>query len=557
MEPINLLTHTEQEALASYLTRYAGVTVTEEDVPNILREWNKQKRKLVKALGGKLRAEVDIKIPEEEKRRALSAKIHLVTGYHSIPFYKYREALTREDPIGYININYSSVCKDSFFFDVVRFILSQRYFEENPIEFTSFTRLFDNNNLAYNALPYKVEFTMRGKTFKFGVGAKPVKAVRSILKHIQYPRMDQFEEWRNKISDAHTKASAKGKLVLSVNPLDYFTASDNSYNWSTCISWTGKGCHSHNILEFLNSNNVVIAYLEGNKPYQVNGFDFSNKRWRVFLTVTKPLLCIGKSYPYESEELADLTLKFAANLVEKNFNWTYKYKDQLYLDCCNGLFVSNDDIKRTWYFGENKHKILLYTHKMYNDIVEDKSSNYPCYRNYTDKTKKISISGKQTCLMCGDYVFEEGEVVCENCIEEHGCHYCESVDRDVEKYNLDGIQVCENCIDNYVYSIHEQVFIPKNDLRLKKIYVYPELSDSQMKILYDALYKEKNRTAILEILNQSKIPYKSIPCILYSGTKGMLGTGFYMPSSKEEWYELDSVIKTVPARHMFNQRGDR
>ena len=189
---------------------------------------------------------------------------------------------------------------------------------------------------------------------------------------------------------------------------------------------------------------------------------------------------------------------------------------------------------------------------MYNDIVEDKSSDYLCYRNYTDKTKKISISGKQTCLMCGDYVFEEGETVCENCIEEHSCDCCGSVDRDIEKYDLDGMQVCENCIDNYVYSIHKQLFISKNYLRIKKIYVYPELSDSQMKILYDALFEEKNRTAILEILDQNKIPYKNIPCVLYDDTKGVLGSGFYMPSSKEEWRELDIITKTVLARHMFN-----
>ncbi len=76
-------------------------------------------------------------------------------------------------------------------------------------------------------------------------------------------------------SDITTKYSmvvqefkAKGKVVLSIDPMDYFTMSENDSNWTSCHSLTG--CYQTGTVAYLQDSTTVIAYAKPIRNTTVN-----------------------------------------------------------------------------------------------------------------------------------------------------------------------------------------------------------------------------------------------------------------------------------------------
>jgi hypothetical protein len=76
--------------------------------------------------------------------------------------------------------------------------------------------------------------------------------------------MEDFKKWQTWLSTICTVKEYKTNLVLSIHPIDFMTSSDNASGWTSCMNWRDDGGYSSGTIEMMNSNMVIIAYLENN-----------------------------------------------------------------------------------------------------------------------------------------------------------------------------------------------------------------------------------------------------------------------------------------------------
>lgn len=443
MQPFDKLTNENIDFIKAYINSYANAKV--DDLRPVLRVWNKNKRTLFKALGGELQVKIPIEIP----RNTLIYHNQLNKIYYSYPI------TTIWDMADFMENDYiRRTIRNEFVSSAIEHFIRET---DNLDTVRSFTRLLSHTNVEEGKTVKDYEFPYYNLTIR--KGTKIAKAVQRVLKTACYPHMHLFEEWRNAISNLNANRSVKANLVLSINPIDYMTMSDNNCDWSSCMSWTREGMYSVGTIEMMNSNVAVVAYLESDTPYEVCGMIAPNKSWRALLFVHKDIMVVGKNYPYSHEGLCEAVLKHMGDLVKKNLNWDYSFKNQPYRDMWyfqNNEFVRNNlsrfAMRRKSRYYNNKwhytdrHKILCYTRMMYNDMIADHESTYLCYRNKVDKTLFLSLSGRATCMCCGNYIFDEWEnprdedgsvKVCYNCREHARCCYCDIVYQYPEKHMVE------------------------------------------------------------------------------------------------------------------------
>lgn len=289
------------------------------------------------------------------------------------------------------------------------------------------------------------------KTFQAQKGAKPLRVLGRFLTYCKNvdganELLKTFEQLRIQHSIILNDKTINANLVLSIDPIDYMTMSDNASNWQSCMSWTDNGCYHIGTVEMMNSNNVLCCYLEAAEPYHFNKenqsdeYSCPNKRWRQLVYITKDIIVGGKSYPYTNEDLSKKLIEVVRELADKNLHWHYSFGPELYQDMkwINGSYSINRARGYIRFNNTKKYNILFDSKGMYNDMINDSSFPYWCVRNKVKHTKIISYSGKAPCLCCGKQVIYEtcddkyynerygncGEVVCEDCLNEIKCDIC-------------------------------------------------------------------------------------------------------------------------------------
>ena len=249
---------------------------------------------------------------------------------------------------------------------------------------------------------------------------------------------DNVEKARLIQSQVLNKGKMKGNLCLSIHPMDYMTMSDNDYNWSSCMSWREHGCYHAGTVEMMNSPYVVVAYLDGEEEwYPISGqMKWSNKKWRELFIVSRDFISGIKAYPYHHTELENIILDKLSEIASQYYNIAYE-KD-------NTLIHEND----VQYDGISFH---FSTSLMYNDFdgndavirfADDFDSQYAehpvSYFNY---------SGTGYCMVCGDPLDFEEDVVCEDCADVCRCSHCGNR-IDVEcAFFANGEAFCEDCYE--------------------------------------------------------------------------------------------------------------
>lgn len=393
----------DKQLIKDYICKYSRI----DNIPNLentLQEWSKNKKTLYRALGNQFRVTIPIQATADKQKlfRRLQDK-------YQIPafFYDYFHAKT---PMQKKNQH------------IFIFQLMEHFHElgkQNPNFSDSLYDLSRNlqhilswpnilaGHIAY--FPYS-SITYNHKTLKFNEGVKPLRILRKVLNFIEFPHMESFEKFCNDISyELTNKNNTITNLVFSIHPIDFMTMSHNTCNWSSCMNWNG-GCYSNGVLEMMNSNVAVVAYIESSEQdFEVNGHEIPNKSWRCLYYVHKDIICSGKAYPFGNEVLVRKGLDALAKLVKKNLHWTYQYKNQQYFDMCN--FGRNEDARNCMRGHGNTHNIVLYNYAaMYNDFVHDHEESYFCYRNWVPKTLKLCVSGPATCVICGKPITPTSEI---------------------------------------------------------------------------------------------------------------------------------------------------
>lgn len=427
----------DKQLIKDYICKYSRI----DNIPNLentLQEWSKNKKTLYHALGNQFRVTIPIQATADKQKlfRRLQDKYEIPQSFYSyfhdlVPLRRKNQHIFIFQLMKY----FQELGKQNTDFSTVFYDLSR-----NLEYILSWNNIFAGH-IAY--FPYS-SITYNHKTLKFNEGVKPLRILRKVLNFIEFPHMESFEKFCNDISyELTNKNNTVTNLVFSIHPIDFMTMSHNTCNWSSCMNWDG-GCYSNGVLEMMNSNVAVVAYVESSEQdFEVNEHEIPNKSWRCLYYVHKDIICSGKAYPFGNETLVRNGLDALAKLVKKNLRWTYQYENQQYFDMCN--FSGNEEARNCMRGHGNEHNIVLYNYAaMYNDFVHDHEESYFCYRNWVPKTLKLCVSGPATCIICGkpitpiseirkNYYWEDSdfeargsEKVCMNCNSTYYNHFTNS-----------------------------------------------------------------------------------------------------------------------------------
>lgn len=442
MQLTDLITPREEETIKHYIQLYAEVAEP-APLPILFQIWNEQKRTLYKALGHNLR----VKIPVEVPKNALLFQHELKNLYETYPIWDERDA-------NYFLNNLEKMRQtlhNDFVFEYTKFIAEQDWCNQDRY---SASRLIMHQNIekgyittvGYNGILGSItdgEYHFQAFKATIKNNMRTVRTIQKVLKAMHFPRMDLFEEWRNRVSDLNINQDLKANLVFSIHPLDFMTMSDNNCGWSSCMSWMASGSYSSGTVEMMNSNLAIVAYLESETPFNIifddEEFNIPNKSWRSLFYINKHIILSGKAYPYYNENLTKQCLDLLRDLIKNNLGWEYQYINQLYKDNSsidNNFFLKDHSLNqfnRPKNHKIPKHAIYTYTNCMYNDLIEHKD-DYWCCRNWVPKTIKLCLSGLATCMCCGEPIEKPihinsyddigGEKICGECKSRRRCIIC-------------------------------------------------------------------------------------------------------------------------------------
>ena len=252
----------------------------------------------------------------------------------------------------------------------------------------------------------------------------------------------------------------KMKVVVSVNPYDFFTQSFGS-SWASCMtidktnlryngSGNYEGCYSGGTTDYAEDESTVVMYLlpedyNGTTPYMEDKI----KRCLFFMGEDKfvqsrvyPDGRDGTDYTDISKQMRNV-MEDIINVCSENVDktmWAEKEK------------VDNDFMKN---FVEGKGHLHYKDYFEYHDIYVIRNKNVKL------NAKKIQIGNAHpTCLCCGDVNHSSDSVICSTCFEEDEddyvtCDRCGDRIRISEAITTDdgNYYCCNGCAnsDNYYY----------------------------------------------------------------------------------------------------------
>lgn len=146
------------------------------------------------------------------------------------------------------------------------------------------------------------------------VGMKIGKA----LKLFDFYQSEDLEVIRQELSRIIQENTVKGKLCLSIHPLDYLSLSENNHNWRSCHALDGE--YRTGNLSYMLDNCTVIAYLKSEKEDEIlprfpEEVPWNSKKWRclLFFDRDRKIVWAGRQYPFST----DAALNFVvSNLLE-------------------------------------------------------------------------------------------------------------------------------------------------------------------------------------------------------------------------------------------------
>lgn len=285
--------------------------------------------------------------------------------------------------------------------------------------------------------------TPDGKEIKIAHGCRATRVIGKLAKAFGID--EGFEEFRIAHSVVLNQKELRGNLCLSIHPMDYFTMSDNTCDWSSCMSWQESGCYRMGTVEMMNSPMVIVAYLTASEDMNVPYGTWNSKKWRELYIVHENLITNVKAYPYKNENLTKEVVAWLKELAEAYglnkydevpFFWNYNYQNE-----CERLAHANI-------------RLGLDTNQMYNDFDSDAGQwSYLSEELPTGDRLWINYSGETECMCCGrsdGYYDGEGALVCDTCEEIFWCDDCgDRIYSDDDSYTVDGQTLCYGCYEHH------------------------------------------------------------------------------------------------------------
>lgn len=406
------LVNEERQAMIDFISEYAYCSVIRDriaDIDSILSFWNVAKKKyLYQMFGQKFILTKDLNYSKglEELSEEIESELFWYGAPASHFIRAYRMLTSWDGPL-------------------------QHNYEVDSLldSYTLASNTYTGDNFSI-PLP-------NGTTLQINKGCKVSKILGKIAAAF---KLEGYEQFRIAHSQVLNQKCLKGKLCISIHPLDYMTMSSNDCGWTSCMDWTDEGEYRRGTVEMMNSPMVIVAYLTAKEPYRVGDLEWSNKKWRQLFIVNKDIITGVKAYPYYNENLEKVVCEWLRDLAKENLGWIYADK---YIEYRHSQTTNLDCV-------DYPFRITFHTGVMYNDfgsiehhgfINPNIVSEYHC-----------TYSGVANCMCCGEanvnFDGDEHSLVCMYCEHAVRCYDCGDR-RDVEDmYELDGDYYCEYCYDH-------------------------------------------------------------------------------------------------------------
>lgn len=275
-------------------------------------------------------------------------------------------------------------------------------------------------------------------SFSLREGERANKAFRRLARLIKLPQdiMDLFEQLETARSMLIQTSKMDATLVLSIDPEDFMTASDNSLNWDSCFSLTNNGCYKTGTYSAMITPNLAIAYIESEKPYQPIGKDpkysFSNKIWRAWVYIDENIFFVNKNYPFNSDTITSFL-----------YNWLISTSSDIYVNSKDAnleLYVSE-----SFMYDDTNSDSLFY---IKNEVIHNFLAFY-----------EIELSLSPRCLFCGAYLEDnsnDGMFCCLDCDDTLFCSECGDPILREDAYWVDDMPYCPCCYEQEIEYKEEQ-----------------------------------------------------------------------------------------------------
>lgn len=263
------------------------------------------------------------------------------------------------------------------------------------------------------------------------------------------------------------KDKVHGILCLSVHPLDYLSASENTYNWRSCHALDGE--YRAGNLSYMTDDVTICCYIRGEDevvlPHFPPSIKWNSKKWRMWIHLDSSMnwCFLGRQYPFTLDGIYTKIQETLPGIWEPFTDLILNdiEKDGVHYRLSDGHFLMGQGFD-TYNVIKLKDFIKEGSKLNYNDLLY--SSFYkPMYSSrkdmlYLPHHPTMTVGHKVKCLCCNREDIEPGDnvMVCYDCGVDLGliqdgitCPYCGEVYREDDMYTLhDGTLVCRNCIDN-------------------------------------------------------------------------------------------------------------
>ena len=183
----------------------------------------------------------------------------------------------------------------------VKSLISKFYQEITQAKVKRFLKSCSNAEVVMNCLNRNVSF----ENLKFRAGDKISKCIGKILDLYDITPAEK-DSVLIKFSMLIQSVKVKGSAVLSIDPVDYITMSENNSNWESCHSMSG--CFRTGPFAYLQDSSTTISYVKPKDDCVFTYGDgktltYSNKNWRQIVLFSKELKYATqlRQYPYTSQ----------------------------------------------------------------------------------------------------------------------------------------------------------------------------------------------------------------------------------------------------------------
>lgn len=183
----------------------------------------------------------------------------------------------------------------------IKDLISKFYQEITQAKVKKFLKSCSNAEIAMNCLNRNTSF----ENMKFRAGDKISRCIGKILDLYDITPAEK-DSVLIKFSMLIQSVKVKGSAVLSIDPVDYITMSENNSNWESCHSMSG--CYRTGPFAYLQDSSTAISYAKPKDDCVFTYGDgktlaYSNKNWRQIVLFSKELKYATqlRQYPYTSQ----------------------------------------------------------------------------------------------------------------------------------------------------------------------------------------------------------------------------------------------------------------